>query len=150
MTENQQIEENWRPVYLALRDWWRKNLPEQDFAPYLDVLSDQPPAAVMAAVRSLRAETWRPAPTDIYRAVLDAAGRQQADQPRNKERLRKDQQPATLERVLWLLDMGGETVCDCPTRAVTVHKDEHHVLRCARCRGIEQGQAFQAQDYGAA
>ena len=145
MTKTEPIEESWTPVYEALRDWWSKSFAAQEFAPYLNVLGDQPPAAAMAAVRSLRAETWRPAPSTVYRTILGAAKQQQADQPRG-QRLRKDQQPATLERVLWLRDIEGEHVCGCMPRPVKVTIDSHHVLRCSRCRGLEQGQVFQAED----
>ena len=136
----------WLAVYDALRDWFAgRTLTLPAFATYLQLLGTEPPDLVLKAVQARAGHSkWRPEPADVYRTVMGAAAHQQNQGP--EKGLRADQQPATLERVLWLRDIEGARVCDCMPRPIKVRIDSHHVLRCCCCHGLEQGQIYQAED----
>lgn len=139
----------WLEPFMALRNYWAKRFELTDFVPYLQALRDERPDAVMAAIDRLRGEKWRPMPSGLYREVNEAAAREQEEAKSRRTtfaRKRKDQQPETLARVRWLLAERGEHVCVCLPRPNEVKIDQHYVLRCRVCDGIEQGQVYEAED----
>lgn len=132
----------WTPVYQALRDWWPKRFDLPAFASYLAVLNDDDqPSVSMAALRELRTSEYRPSPAQLYQQMHPTAKR-----THHGQRKRKDQSPEALAEVRRRLETGEQQVCDCPTRPFEVRVDQHHVLTCTRCDGIEQGQAYEAED----
>lgn len=139
----------WLEVYEALKGWWPKRMSIEDLAPYLDALYGESAANVMNTLRDLRGEQWRPSPSSLYREMQGIAAKQQArkesDRGRYGKKKRHDEQASALVRVRMLID-AGNPVCDCPARSPMVHEDRYHVLTCARCGGLEQGQVFTAQD----
>jgi hypothetical protein len=132
----------WTPVYQALRDWWPKRFDLPAFASYLQVFNPtDTPERAMVALREFRGESWRPSPTNLYARMHPPAEKQ-----RHGQKLRKDQLPEALAEVRRRIETGEQQVCDCPTRPFEVRVDQHHVLTCTRCDGIEQGQAYEAED----
>lgn len=135
----------WNGVYHALRDWWSARFDLPKFAPYLDVLDGEEPRAVLGALRELRASEWRPAPSAVYRQLHPPEPAEPV-RDRHGQRKRKDQSPQALAEVRRRLAEGEAQVCSCDTRPFRVLVDQSHVLHCDRCGGIEQGQAYEAED----
>ena len=106
----------WMDTFLALQGWWAKQFGLFDLGGYADVLGDEDPMDVYEALRSLRGEEWRPAPSALYRAVESKqarASQARANEQRARgEKPRPDQDPAALARVRMLIE-AGEKACEC-------------------------------------
>jgi hypothetical protein len=143
----------WGTVLEAFRSWWvipgGGRFLVTDLEPYIVLLGAVPIVELDAALERLASESkWLPKPSELLGAVV--AGRRsieedEAGKPKRGRRARRDQEPAALEAVKVLLE-GGEPVCECVPRPPSVTLDELGVLRCATCRGIEQGQAYDVED----
>lgn len=139
----------WLEVYEALKGWWPKRMAIEDLAPYLDALHEESAEKVMATLRGMRSEEWRPSPSSLYRTIqgLDAKSREAKDSQKDSRGFRKrpDEQGVALLRVRMLVE-ANHPVCSCPGRPTTIKVDRFDVLKCGFCGGLEQGQVFAAED----
>ncbi|QEC49231.1 hypothetical protein FSW04_17690 [Baekduia soli] len=132
----------WRDTFALLKRGWPKRLLASDLAVYATVLGHHDPQLVHEALIGLasggRAE-WRPSAAQLATEVT-------ARRPRvaGQRKGRPDQAPAALATVRELLSRGS-AVCAC-AGGRQFHRDPGGVMRCAACRGIEQGQADAAAE----
>jgi hypothetical protein len=134
----------WWPVYTGLSSWWNRRFDVRDLVPFADLLGDEDPQAIVAALRELVGGDWPPGASDVYRQMqADRAAAAQARDEHRQRRGRPDLERAALIRVRLLIDK-GERVCECAPRSGLISIDASGVLRCPLCDGIEPGQADEA------
>ncbi len=152
-------------LFEALRDgWWHRDpFTLRDFTHYMRFLGDYSPADVLAALPDVAGQ-WCPKPGVLLGAVRARARSQDEDQRPDVVRARNSAKtPDALTAVAAAL-AAGEHVCTCgapssrawvPDRVVMrtdSHGKEFHipigVWRCPNCHGLEQGQAWEAEDQG--
>jgi hypothetical protein len=131
----------WWPVYTGLSSWWNRRFEVRALIPFADLLADEDPQAIVAALRALVGGDWPPGAADVYRQVQSdkAAAAQERDAQRPR-RGRPDLERSALIRVKFLIDK-GERVCACVPRSGTMSIDAAGVIRCPYCEGIDPGQA---------
>jgi hypothetical protein len=146
----------WRPVFDALAGWWPKRFGATDLRPYVTLLADERPEAIVAALElltTMRGGGFRPSPAEL-RALVHA----------DDDGERRDvgdcgspsQSPEVLARVAAEV-LDGAQLCDCggPTSRTWVidppprrREPPRGVWRCRDCGGLEPGQVYAAEDAG--
>jgi hypothetical protein len=133
----------WWPIYRALRAWWARSFDSSDLAAYCDLLGDQDPEQILAALRTLGDSEWRPPPSAVLRALHPD------DEQRTEEgkvvRYRRDLTPTALERARALL-AAGESTCECVPRRTAMTIDGGGIVRCDECGRLDPGQADTATE----
>jgi hypothetical protein len=123
----------WRPVHDALRMWPRR-LGTEDLVPYALALGDRDPEQLVAAIRGLALNEYRPSASQVLVALQGP----EAPASRGARPDRPDLAPAALQAVRLAAEL--EEVCDCGVRAPAVVRDGAGVDRCPECGGLEIGQ----------
>lgn len=137
----------WWPPYEAAHEWWapKQRCTLQEFVPYVKLLGDEDPAAVVDAFRDLAGE-WRPHPA----AIRGHVHRNDIDHARGGPGLSRDpaSDPGALQATA-NARRDGERLCDCgcPTSRRWLLSTAG-VLRCRDCDGLERGQVYAAEDAG--
>lgn len=146
----------WRPIYEALVSWWPREFTRDDLRPYVRVLADEKPEAILGALRAhttTKGGGFRPLPAEV-RALIHAEDEVAA--PRHGGYTNPSEGLSVLERVAAAIS-AGETVCECPcptSRAWLIDppplkgKPPRGIWRCPECGWIEQGQVYAAEDAG--
>lgn len=139
----------WWPVYTALSSWWSRRFSVEDLVAFADLLGNENPQSVAAAVKEMAGAQYPPSPAELYRQVqTDRAQAAAAREQRRPRKGRPDLEVGALIRVRLLLDR-GEHVCQCRPRPSDCLVDAVGVLRCPACDGIDAGQADEADLHAA-
>lgn len=137
----------WWPPYEAANEWWapKQRCTLQEFVPYVKLLGDEEPAAVVDAFRDLAGE-WRPHPA----AIRGHIHRNDTDHALGGPGLSRDpaSDPEALQAVATAARNGARLCdCGCPTSR-TWRINAAGLLRCRDCDGLERGQVYSAEDAG--
>jgi hypothetical protein len=135
----------WEP-WSAAATWWapKQKCTAKQFVPFARVLGDQDPARVLDAFKALAGE-WRPSPAHVLGHLNGIDGNRRQTNPAGAgDRPSRPDAIAAVARAL----AAGEDVCACDGSpgARKWRLDAEGVLRCPNCRGLEQGQAYDAED----
>jgi ribosomal protein L37AE/L43A len=136
----------WWTIWEAAATWWapRQTATAKDMVPFAKLLGDEDPAKVLDALRDLAGD-WRPTPAQV-RGHLH-----RNDHAEHTVNAGRATDPARDPAALTAALAAGEHVCECGDPAGrTWRRDQHGVWRCPDCGGIEQGQAWAAEDAHAA
>ncbi|QEC48964.1 hypothetical protein FSW04_16215 [Baekduia soli] len=133
----------WHAFFADLAAFWPRKLTSDHALAYARVLGGHDPVMVTAALAAL-AETgqaeYRPGPAQLAAAIArTGTGAKTNATPKVG---RPDQHPITLGRVRDLLG-DGHQICGC-VGPRQFNQNAGGVMRCAKCHGIEQGQADNA------
>jgi hypothetical protein len=134
----------WWEIWEACATWWkpRQTATPTDMVPYAQLLGDEDPAQVLQALRELAGE-WRPSPGAI-RGHLHPANNDTAHPALARDPAATSNALTATARAL----NAGEQPCGCNRHNSTWPIDQHGVLRCTTCNGLEQGQSYAAEDAG--
>ena len=136
----------WEPVWRLLATAWqpKQGCTLSELRPYLELLGDADPAAVVAAIGEL-AGSWRPLPAEV-RGVLNQQRRNASpvDAGRGCDLAGTDEALRAVAAAI----TAGERPCSCDHHRPIWRRDAAWVLRCRACGGLEHGQLFAAEDAG--
>lgn len=131
-------------VWMALHQWWspRQKCDRADFMVYAKALGNEDPEKVLDAITHLAGD-FRPLVGAIIGYLHHDTPDKRVDAGRARDR---SSEPDALRAVAAAI-ANGEHVCECgcPTSR-TWKRDPRWVLRCGTCDGLEQGQAYGAED----
>jgi hypothetical protein len=137
----------WWPIWEMCTTAWapRQTATAGEMVPYAKVLGDHAPGDVLAALEACAGE-WRPVPGELRGHLNGKRGESvKVDAGRASDPAATPEAIAAAAAAI----RAGEHTCDCgcPT-ARPWRRDALRVLRCSVCDGIEQGQAYAAEDAG--
>jgi hypothetical protein len=128
----------WGAVWEVLATRWapRQTCPLGELRPYAQALGDAPVADVLAAIDEATG-TWRPSAGEVLAALRRLRGEnERVDVGRGRDLSSTED----ALRAAAQAHMAGEPECSCGFHHPSWSRDNHWVLRCRRCGGLEPGQ----------